>query len=478
MDNAIISNESNNKIKDIKDELEIYQESMTIIFERLNLPYRDIFVPVKDRKTIFANIEALLEGIEVKDREKSYYISKFLAAVSCGLFDAALNYMWDETISILRKKIKNYDMDYFFDQLQRYAEKRTKKEIELDSISDQDLIEGAMKIELISEEGYKQLDLIRYMRNYASAAHPNQNELDAFQLMGWFKVLIKEVILITEPNIVVNIKQLLNNIKVNRIETEKQAKEVTSFLGKAPKIQINNLCRGLFGIYTRLDTNQVSIDNIKILLPYIWDFVDDDTKSELGIKYANFITINDKNRAEKAKEFLSICHNGLQFLTDNIKIIEIEEILDELYETHYAFDNFYNEPFFARKLERIVGDMGVPKEISKKYVLILINVAITNGNGVSINADPIYFKLIRDFDAYQTSIAILSFNDKKISSKLNIRRCKEKFIEIISILQQKTVDNLEKELIENILGFTSTYDNLKIDSNIKRIVKMIESKTS
>lgn len=106
MDNAIISNESNNKIKDIKDELEIYQESMTIIFERLNLPYRDIFVPVKDRKTIFANIEALLEDIEVKDREKSYYISKFLAAVSCGLFDAALNYMWDETISILRKKNK------------------------------------------------------------------------------------------------------------------------------------------------------------------------------------------------------------------------------------------------------------------------------------------------------------------------------------------------------------------------------------
>lgn len=471
----IISNKNNNQIKDT---FEIYQETMTTVFEKLNLPYRDIFVPVKDRKTIFANIEDLLEDIKPKDREKSYYISKFLAAVSCGLFDAALNYMWDETISILRKKIQNYDMDYFFDQLPRYTEKRTKKEIELDNISDQDLIEGAMKIELISEEGYKQLDLIRYMRNYASAAHPNQNELDAFQLMGWFRVLIKEVILIIEPNIAVNIKQLLNNIKVNRIDTEKQAKEVTSFLSQASKLQINNLCRGLFGIYTRLDTNQVSIDNIKILLPHIWDLVEDDTKSELGIKYGNFMTINDKNRAEKAKEFLSICPNGLQFLTDNVKIIEIEEILDELYETHYAIDNFYNEPFFARKLWRIVGNMGVPKEISKKYVLTLINVAITNGYGKSINANPIYFELIRDFDAYQTSIGILSFKDEKISSKLDRKLCNEKFVEIMYILQQKTVDNLEKELIENILNFTSTYDSLKIDSNIKRLVKIIEPKIS
>ncbi len=58
---------------------------------------------------------------------------------------------------------------------------------------DQELIDGAKKIELISDIGYAQLDLIRFMRNYASAAHPNQNELRATQLIDWIETSIKKL---------------------------------------------------------------------------------------------------------------------------------------------------------------------------------------------------------------------------------------------------------------------------------------------
>jgi len=166
------------KEKQVPTKLEEHQVMMTYVFDKLNLPHKDIFVSIDERKVVFDNIENLLKPIEDSVRIKSYYISKFLAAISSGLFDAALNYIWDEAISNLRQKILNYDLDYFFDQITTSIDKKSKfKEDDLDGVSDQELIEGARKIELISEVGYKQLDLIRYMRNFASAAHRVDNLL-------------------------------------------------------------------------------------------------------------------------------------------------------------------------------------------------------------------------------------------------------------------------------------------------------------
>lgn len=462
--------------KHVPTKLEEHQAMMTYVFDKLNLPHKDIFVSTSERQIVFSNIENLLKTIEPSVRIEAYYISKFLAAISSGLFDAALNYIWDETISNLRKKILNYDLDYFFDQITTSPDKKSKfKEDDLDGISDQELIEGARKIELISEVGYKQLDLIRYMRNFASAAHPNQNELTAYQLMGWFDVIIKEVIAIREPNTAVNIKQLLGNIKINKVDSEQKAKEMISFLKDAPQIQINNLCRGLFGIYTRQDANQISIDNIKLLLPKIWAFVGNSTKFEFGIKYGNFVAINDVKSAEKAKEFLSICQDGLQFLPEGTRILEIEETLDALYRTHNAMNNFYNEQIFAKKLLNIVGSTSIPEGIVEKYVFTLINVAISNGSGIAQSADPIYFDLLSKFDTTQTSIAILSFQNERISSKLANSLCKRKFLEIIEIMKEKTVNPLEKNLIDEIIKFPTSFDKLKNDTKLNRLVQMIEN---
>ena len=462
--------------KHIPTKLEEHQVMMAYVFDKLNLPHKDIFVSTSERQIVFSNIENLLKTIESSVRIEAYYISKFLAAISSGLFDAALNYIWDETIANLRKKILNYDLDYFFDQITTSPDKKSKfKEDDLDGISDQELIEGARKIELISEVGYKQLDLIRYMRNFASAAHPNQNELTAYQLMGWFDVIIKEVIAIKEPNTAVNIKQLLGNIKINKVDSEQKAKEMISFLKDAPQIQINNLCRGLFGIYTRQDANQISIDNIKLLLPKIWYFVGNSTKFEFGIKYGNFVAINDVKSAEKVKEFLSICQDGLQFLPEGTRILEIEETLDALYRTHNSMNNFYNEVIFAKKLLNIVGSTSIPDGIVEKYVFTLINVAISNGSGVAQSADLIYFDLLSKFDTIQTSIAILSFQNERISSKLANSLCKRKFLEIIEIMKEKTVNSLEKDLIDEIIKFSASFDKLKNDTKLNRFVQMIEN---
>ncbi len=190
---------------------------------------------VQERSKVFKNIQEVVEILTPESRANSIYISKFLAAAAAGLFDASLNYLWDETVLELRKRVSLYDISYFYDQA-IYSDDRRKKfkdESDLSKLDDSELIEGARQIDLISELGYKHLDFIKYMRNWASAAHPNQNELTGLQLVSWLETCIKEVISLPLSTVAIEIKKLLINIKKSAI-TKEYAESIVPFFVDLP----------------------------------------------------------------------------------------------------------------------------------------------------------------------------------------------------------------------------------------------------
>lgn len=83
----------------------------------LGLPSENIFVGVDERVVVFHNVKGVLNKIPESKRSKSMYISKFLAAIYSGLFDAALNYLWDETIQEIRERVINYDLEFFYQNI-------------------------------------------------------------------------------------------------------------------------------------------------------------------------------------------------------------------------------------------------------------------------------------------------------------------------------------------------------------------------
>ena len=124
------------------------------------------------------------------------------------------------------------------------------------------------------------------MRNWASAAHPNQNEISGLELITWLETCIKEVISLPLSQAVTEIKKLLINIKSNNI-SEIEAKEIGTFFLNLAQDQVNSLASGFFGIYVRPDTNCKTRQNIHRLLPLLWDRVDEATRHQFGVKYGN-----------------------------------------------------------------------------------------------------------------------------------------------------------------------------------------------
>ncbi len=442
--------------------------------ESHNLPSAGIFNSVDERLRVFSNIEYVISLIDPQISQKSIYLSKFLVASASGLFDASLNYLWDETIIQLRKRVSQFDLEYFFDNTVGGDRRNNfRNEDDLIKLQDSELINGAKEIELISDVGYKHLTYINYMRNWASAAHPNQTDVTGLQLISWLETCIKEVISLPIPSGAIQIKKLLSNIKKEPINAN-NADEIGVFLTELSDDQSNSLAMAFFGIYTRIDTDIQTRQNIKLLLPLLWKAIDEDTKETFGIKYGYFSANHETEQKKLARQFLEIVE-GQKYIPDDLRILEIQNSIRNLLNSHRGNNNFYNEPPFARELKRIVGfPPKIPKGINKQYVLTLVEVFLTNGNGIAWDAEHIYLELIEYLDSHQATIALLSFTTDQISSNLQIRLCKQKYVELLNYLRPKITNASTVELLDFILEFKGNYAEMRNDSRVQRVLKNLE----
>jgi len=87
-----------------------------------------------------------------------------------------LNYLWDKTVNELRRRVSGYDLGYFYDiAVPGDMRKHFSGPEDLPLVQDVDLLRASQEIGLLTDVGFTQVDNVRYMRNHASAAHPNQS---------------------------------------------------------------------------------------------------------------------------------------------------------------------------------------------------------------------------------------------------------------------------------------------------------------
>lgn len=424
------------------------------ILNHLGLPTKNVVVDVPERIVMYKNLEDVIDKI-ASDKTTMLYLSKFVHAITDGLFDAALNYLWDATINELRKRISNYDVEYFYDVVISEPKKRgnLSGEKDLVNIQDSDLLVGVKKIELINDVAYNELDHIKYMRNWTSTAHPNEEELTGLKLLGWLEICIKNVFNLPLSDINIEIKKLLSDIKTRRFDKNEIALKKT-FLLDLNSNQSNSLLNGLFGIYVSDSVSPEAIDNINEISPQLWSLADDSTKNNIGIKYGNFLINGHTDKQQSAKSFLEVV-SGQSVIPDDLKSVEIANILSDLSTANKENNNFYSEPSIARELNRYVkNSKSIPEKIEKDFVITVISCFLTNGNGVAWNAEDFYVEMISNFTKNQALIGLLSYLDDSIQSKLNNSSLSDsKYTELLNMLKVKITTPKAVELINFIISF-------------------------
>jgi hypothetical protein len=259
-------------------------------------------------------------------------------AAAVSLFDAALNYLWDETVNELRRRVVGYDLAYFYDiAVASDVRKHFSDPEDLARVQDADLLRACRVIGLLSDVGFTQIDLIRYMRNHASAAHPNQVELTGLQLANWLETCIRQVITLPPDPITANTGRLLGNIRRDRLDSQQLAATAV-FFEDLPEERADALAAGLFGQYTDSKRTAIMADNVRQLWPDLWDFISDEVKQGFGVRYGRLLASAEVGQATAARELLDLVE-GAEYLSEPLRVAAIGALMA----AHNGWDNFYNE---------------------------------------------------------------------------------------------------------------------------------------
>lgn len=454
-----------------ENDLERFEVGVRGMLEQLGLPTEKLFVAVPERLTMVQNLPGVLSELDESTLGRSHYVSKMIAAATVGLFDAALNYLWDELVSELRRRVVGFDLNYFFDiaaGTNADLRKGLKTEDDLMKIDDAQLLRAVLNIGLLTDVGFKRLDHIRYMRNVASAAHPNDNDLTGLELVTFLQICIREVINTPPDTVTAHTGRLLANIKKSLLD-QSAVDEASAFFDQLPPDRADTLADGLFGLYVAPDRTPTVADNVRLLWPRLWPFVSEATRSSYGLRHARASASADIVLATASRELIDLV-DGTAYLTPEVRAIDMSEALQVLSNAHHGMNNFYNEPVPARRVLNLAGEKGdVPESIRQEYVRTVIDCYLGNGYGVSHAALPHYEQMVARFSSRDAGYAMRLAMDPIYSSLLSSRVGANQWLQLLDALEPKLTSTRDRNLMSGIRAFTGTPDQLRLDTNIKKL---------
>lgn len=450
-------------------DLSRFETAVRSELERAGLPSSGVFVDVAERAVMIQNVGGVLAPLSAEVRGRSFYISKMIAAASVGLFDAALNYLWDELVNELRRRVAGFDLNYFFDVAVGSSDlrKSLKSEDDLKRLNDQNLLEASREIGLISDVGFQRLDHVRYMRNHASAAHPNQSTLTGLDLAQWMQVCIREVITTPPDTVTANTKVLLAHVREARLDSD-AVRDAAVFFDQLPPDRAVTLANGLFGLYTAPNRTPVIADNVRTLWPKLWPFLSEDARHGFGVRHARARASADTEVATAARELLDLV-DGAAYLNADVRAAEISEALDALMDAHQSWNNFANEISPARRLAALAGVEGdIPRPVREQYVNTLVRTFLGNRSGIAWAAAEVYQSLLEQLDSDAASRMLRSFMDPDVASRLDSQTGRKQWATLLDIVERKLTSTTDRALLDDVRAFTGQPHQLRVDTAIAR----------
>lgn len=466
---------SENNVSEVEASIASFNQPLSDFLNSVGLPTEGILVPIEERRKVIFSLEELLNALPYDKRTQSIYLSKFAVSVVSGLFDGALNFLWDETVRALRRLVISFDLQYFFSVAQSISSKykNLSDEKDLEFISEFDLLEATKRIGLISEIAYKELENINYMRNHASAAHPNSNELTGFKMVSFVEDCIQYAINATPDHSVIKIKELSKNFKKSSIPDD-DFEFIAKDLLNQPQRRLDDFVISIFGLYCDEKQDEFVYKNIEKIACKIWSGISEDTRYLIGSKYGIYRKNADVFKKEKTQHFLELV-NGLRYKDEDSLNAELLEKLQDLRSAHFGWNNFYNEYTHAKNIQSSMPANGIPQLIRTQFVKIICQCYIGNGlgcrEGVDEAAEPIYKEFIDRFGLEETKEFVVLFSDSEFTIDFYKTTPNKRIRKLCKHLASKTENIHYKRMLEYLTNYASTsWEKVSLMGDYKRLL--------
>lgn len=338
------------------------------------------------------------------------------------------------------------------------------------------VLDACKRLEIISDIVYRKLCHILDMRNQIGASHPNNYNINSYELLGWLQTCVTEVIndkpspsAITIRSIIENVKKLSTPIdSITLASFESAIKDLSSSMA-------SNLIISLFGLYLDKTTDNQIRNNILELSKITWNYCKSETKYDLGEKVDLYRNNLDEEKVNLSQIFFEKC-DGLTYLTPNTRSLKLSCLCDELISAHTGWDNYYNEPQYVREIMKYIkSSSDIPIERTAKlintFLVCRIGREVAYCHGVSPSAEPLYdsfFKLLSK-EQVQILLVLLKAHFVSIYSGTSVRS--QNAAQILQIIKSPLLGDRLNEIIDYMLSFNQRkiLNNVYKDQGFKEL---------
>jgi hypothetical protein len=443
----------------------------------LGLPTENIIAALPERQIIENNLPAFIESLPDEVKKEARYLSKFVAGAAIGLFDASLNYVWNEVVINLREKVVVYGLDMFFDAAVGGGRRELySTEEDLSGLKDNTLINSCRKLELISDIVYTKLNHILTMRNDIGASHPNSYSINAFELLGWLQTCVQDILNDKPSASAIQIKSFIENLKKSTLVLD--ASTIQSMerpLNDLSLQNTDNLLNSVFGIYTADATSSVVRKNIALFVPQIWNRSSDNVKYKLGVTIDGYKNNLHNEKHALGIEFFTFC-DGNRYQSLDSRIIALDGYADELLDAHYSWNNFYNEPVYIRRiLSYLNTESDIPIERAQKLIktvlICRIGKGISYNEGVAPAGKALYnqfFSLMGDQNIINT---LLAMHSNEVRVNLDNKYCQDHMVSVLNLLKANARSDRIQEVLDFLIANKTILNKIHNDKRYKELAK-------
>lgn len=370
--------------------------ALSLLTRALGIP-REVLAADEEIAYAWRDLPRELQGIPRELRGE--LIARMCVAVSTGLFDGAINYVWNATISHLRQRIRDFGLPVVAQILQTDFEEK-----HLIELQDSELIDLSLKLNLITEDGFFFLDQCRNTRNNFSAAHPSIGKINDREFTTFLNRCVRYALSAEASPRGVDVSAFISAIKGQRF-TPGQCDVWVERLSATHDAQRQLLFGTTHGIYCDPAIPEPGRLNALDLFAKCKDRLTAAMRSDIINRHSDYLAKGDTQRHVASQQFFEKL-GLLSLLNESERHSVVSNAVQRLWTVHLAMNNFYNEPPFAERVKLLSDQARIPETAQEQFVHVVVGCFIGNGYGICYAAERFYEATIQSFSPREVSIMV------------------------------------------------------------------------
>lgn len=314
----------------------------------------------------------------ISERQQNQIVSAF----DFGAYDMGAEYAWRFTMSTLKEKISSLGMKFVGEMLGRddIGEFSSPESV----LTDYDAISLADQLGIVNKTGALKLRHAQETLNhfFSKDCDESLSQIDALVIV---ESSIKYVLGQKDVSVALEFNEFRKRLQE---ESMPQDDAQIQMLVNSQLFYVRTVLNVLLSNAktAKSATLEHSLANLNVILPLVWDKVAEKDKWNVGMTYRDVVTDgNDKAAIGMKRALMKV--KGFDFVPESLRSNTFKKAAQAVIDTHFAFNNFYNEPAVVRNLSKLGSVIPSPalQECMDAYLVVYLG----NSYGVSHEAAPI-----------------------------------------------------------------------------------------